>query len=238
MGWKSVRQDLAAKQPSCLTRLCWFQVDGKGTQPYIYIHVSILPRSPLPSRLLCNIEQSSLGHAVGPCWVTHLKYSSVYTSLPKSLDIPSPFHLTGDCKFARTRISFQLLLLLFSRSVVWLFCDPMDCSPPGSPVRGISQVRTQEWVAISFFRGYCWPRDWAMSPAWQADSSPLNRLERQGGKLYKALSYWCSLAVSEAYRQQLENQLVGNPLQYSCLEKSMDRGVWRAEVHGITWLSM
>ena len=26
----------------------------------------------------------------------------------------------------------------------------------------------------------------------------------------------------------------GNPLQYSCLEKSMDRGVWRAEVHGIT----
>ena len=30
----------------------------------------------------------------------------------------------------------------------------------------------------------------------------------------------------------------GNPLQYSCLEKSMDRGVWRAEVHGITWLSM
>ena len=26
----------------------------------------------------------------------------------------------------------------------------------------------------------------------------------------------------------------GNPLQYSCLEKSMDRGVWQAEVHGIT----
>ena len=26
----------------------------------------------------------------------------------------------------------------------------------------------------------------------------------------------------------------GNPLQYSCLEKSMDRGAWRAAVHGIT----
>ena len=26
----------------------------------------------------------------------------------------------------------------------------------------------------------------------------------------------------------------GNPLQYSCLEKSMDRGAWQAEVHGIT----
>ena len=26
----------------------------------------------------------------------------------------------------------------------------------------------------------------------------------------------------------------GNPLQYSCLEKSMDRGAWRATVHGVT----
>ena len=33
----------------------------------------------------------------------------------------------------------------------------------------------------------------------------------------------------------------GNPLQYSCLENSMDRGAWRATVHGVTksqtWLS-
>ena len=26
----------------------------------------------------------------------------------------------------------------------------------------------------------------------------------------------------------------GNPLQYSCLENSMDRGTWRASVHGVT----
>ena len=26
----------------------------------------------------------------------------------------------------------------------------------------------------------------------------------------------------------------GNPLQYSCLENPMDRGAWRATVHGIT----
>ena len=26
----------------------------------------------------------------------------------------------------------------------------------------------------------------------------------------------------------------GNPLQYSCLENSVDRGAWRARVHGIT----
>ena len=28
--------------------------------------------------------------------------------------------------------------------------DPIDGSPPGSPVLGILQVRTLEWVAISF----------------------------------------------------------------------------------------
>ena len=29
-------------------------------------------------------------------------------------------------------------------------CDPKDGSPPGSPVPGILQARTLEWVAISF----------------------------------------------------------------------------------------
>ena len=29
-------------------------------------------------------------------------------------------------------------------------CDPIDGSPPGSPVPGIQQARTLEWVAISF----------------------------------------------------------------------------------------
>ena len=29
-------------------------------------------------------------------------------------------------------------------------CDPVDGSPSGSPVPGILQARTQEWVAISF----------------------------------------------------------------------------------------
>ena len=40
-----------------------------------------------------------------------------------------------------------------------ILCDPMDCSPPGSPVHGILQARIQEWVAISFSKGFSWPRD-------------------------------------------------------------------------------
>ena len=29
-------------------------------------------------------------------------------------------------------------------------CNPMDSSPPGSPVHGILQARILEWVAVSF----------------------------------------------------------------------------------------
>jgi len=29
-------------------------------------------------------------------------------------------------------------------------CDPIDGNPPGSPIPGILQARTLEWVAISF----------------------------------------------------------------------------------------
>ena len=40
------------------------------------------------------------------------------------------------------------------------FCDPMDCSLPGSSLHGILQARVLEWGAISFSRGSSWPRDW------------------------------------------------------------------------------
>ena len=37
--------------------------------------------------------------------------------------------------------------------------DPIDSSLPGSPVPGILQARTLEWIAISFSRGSSQPRD-------------------------------------------------------------------------------
>ena len=39
-------------------------------------------------------------------------------------------------------------------------CDPMDCSLPDSSVHGILQARILEWIAISFSRGFSWPRNW------------------------------------------------------------------------------
>ena len=38
-------------------------------------------------------------------------------------------------------------------------CNPINCSPPDSSVRGIFQSRILKWVAISFSRGFFWPRD-------------------------------------------------------------------------------
>ena len=35
-------------------------------------------------------------------------------------------------------------------------CDPIDGSPPGSPIPGILQARTLEWVAISFCNAWKW----------------------------------------------------------------------------------
>ena len=37
-----------------------------------------------------------------------------------------------------------------------VLCDPIDDSPPGSPIPGILQPRTLEWVAISFSNAWKW----------------------------------------------------------------------------------
>ena len=38
----------------------------------MHIHVSILPKTPFPSRLAQNIEQSSMCYTVGFCWLSIL----------------------------------------------------------------------------------------------------------------------------------------------------------------------
>ena len=48
---------------------------------------------------------------------------------------------------------------LVAKLLSWHFCNPRDCSPPGSSVHGIFQARILEWVAISFSRESSQPRD-------------------------------------------------------------------------------
>ena len=54
-------------------------------------------------------------------------------------------------------------------------CDPIDGSPPGSPIPGILQARTLEWVAISFSSAWMWKMKvkslsgaWLLATPWTA----------------------------------------------------------------------
>ena len=47
---------------------------------------------------------------------------------------------------------------------------------------------------------------------------------------------WINVLLSQSWvhKNWKPGEGNGSPLQYSCLEKSMDRGAWRAAVHGVT----
>ena len=61
-------------------------------------------------------------------------------------------------------------------------CDPIDGSPPGSPIPGILQARTLEWVAISFSNTWKWKvkvkslsHVWLLATPWtSAHQAPLS----------------------------------------------------------------
>ena len=96
--------------------------------------------------------------------------SSLFDSLCPLLPFPNPNIILG----GKLTLAFELDLgskwviqskqyLVPKPCPVWLYaataksiqlcptlCDPIDSSPPGSPVPGILQARTLEWVAISF----------------------------------------------------------------------------------------
>ena len=62
------------------------------------------------------------------------------SSLPPTTKACHPHSTVFTCLAAAAK-SLQLCLTL---------CEPIDGSPPGSPVPGILQARTLEWAAISF----------------------------------------------------------------------------------------
>ena len=62
------------------------------------------------------------------------------------------------------------LFVVWLLSCVQLFWDPMDCTPPGFSVHGISEAKILECVAISFSREASRSGIEPTSPALQADS--------------------------------------------------------------------
>jgi len=55
-----------------------------------------------------------------------------------------------ECVEGKKKIRKDYLAAAKSLQSCPTLCDPIDGSPPGSPVPGILQTRTLEWVAISF----------------------------------------------------------------------------------------
>ena len=84
----------------------------------------------------------------------------------------------------------------------WLTqCDPKDSSPQGSPVPGILQARTLEWVAISFSNAWKWKvkgkslsRVWLSATPWTAahQALPSRGFSRQ--------EYWSGMPLPSPIR--------------------------------------
>ena len=124
-------------------------------------------------------------------------------------------------------------------------CYPIDSSPPGSPIPGILQARTLEWVAISFSNAWkgkvkvkSLSRVWLLATPWTA--------AHQGppSMVFSRQEYWSGVKPTTVYKiDNNENWLYytgnsiqwsvvtygegnGTPLQYFCLENPMDGGAW------------
>ena len=75
-------------------------------------------------------------------------------------------------------VSYRKPLTCSQMPSSWIFSvcqDPIDSSPPGSPIPGILQARTLEWVAISFSNSWKWKvkvkllsRVWLFTTPWTA----------------------------------------------------------------------
>ena len=87
-------------------------------------------------------------------------------------------------------------------------CDPIDGSPPGSPVAGILQARTLEWVASSFSNG---SRKGLMGDTEYAQVFPSNSRKRPLNSAYTVTKAQCpALRMQKNHTSALGSlQLVG-----------------------------
>ena len=90
-------------------------------------------------------------------YTSHLHYLLLCTQKISILKLQANYHpIIFECPFSSAAAAAAAKSLQSCPTL----CDPTDGSPPGSPVPGILQARTLEWVAISFSRGSSWRRDW------------------------------------------------------------------------------
>ena len=70
----------------------------------------------------------------------------------------SPFFASGGQSIGASASASVLSMNAAAKSLqlCLTLCDPIDGSPPGSPVHGIFQARTLEWVATAFSNAWKW----------------------------------------------------------------------------------
>ena len=103
-----------------------------------------------------------------------------------------------------------LLLLLRHFSSVFL-CDPIDGSPPGSPVPGILQATTLEWVAISFSNAWKWKVEVKSLSHVQLLATPWTAAYQAPPSMgFSRQEYWSGVPLlctpSTVLKQQLQNK--------------------------------
>ena len=76
----------------------------------------------------------------------------------------------------RVRRWLSNFTLHFAAAACPTLCDPIDGSPPGSPVPGILQARTLEWVAISFSNAWKWSCSVVSNSSWPHGLQPTRLL--------------------------------------------------------------
>ena len=79
----------------------------------------------------------------------------------------------------------------------WTLCDPIEGSSPGSPVPGILQARTMEWVAISFSNAWKWKvkvkslsHVWLLLTPWTAAYQAPLSMEFSRQEYWSGLPLW------------------------------------------------
>ena len=113
---------------------------------------SLWPHGLEPTRLLCPWNSPGKNTGVG----CHALLQG--SSQPRDWTQVSCF--VGRFFTIWTTWEFQYMYILCANLLQWCptLCSPMDCSPPGSSVHGISQERILEWVAMPSSRGSSLPR--------------------------------------------------------------------------------
>ena len=100
-------------------------------------------------------------HLSQPCRSEEKQTTNKQTKLSTNLTLYKPYtnHWTNLRRAETTKkkeFNLAAATAAKSRQSCLTLCDPIVGSPPGSPVPGILQARTLEWVAISFSNAWKW----------------------------------------------------------------------------------